>query len=145
MTLTVCTVTVDGDVAMYAKGGGPDEDASGGYKQCREKIKVLRSRFDMYASESMEETNGRRVKTMIVTGFLHSFVLPQFCLHSPRPDLVCSCNFVGDADELVTYKECYLLTHLLQILQEHFDVAFCMFNLDGDMSVDNTELCAAND
>ncbi|RQM12243.1 hypothetical protein DD237_007696 [Peronospora effusa] len=40
------------------------------YKKCREKIKH-------------EETNGRRVKTMIVTGFLHSFVLPQFCLHSP--------------------------------------------------------------
>ncbi|CAH0486150.1 unnamed protein product [Peronospora farinosa] len=33
-------------------------------------------------------------------------------------DRVCSCNFVGKADELVTYKECYLLNHLHQIPKE---------------------------
>ncbi|RMX63018.1 hypothetical protein KXD40_005980 [Peronospora effusa] len=103
MTLTVCTVTVDGDVAMYAKVKESEEMSArlmGGRRlilkqqskheakmqeedQMKTHLEVLRSRFDMYASESMEETNGRRVKTMIVTGFLHSFVLPQFCLHSP--------------------------------------------------------------
>lgn len=31
-----------------------------------------------------------------------------------RPDLVYSCDFVGDANGLVTYEECYLLIHLLQ-------------------------------
>ncbi|KAG7377234.1 Calcium uptake protein 1, mitochondrial [Phytophthora pseudosyringae] len=123
------------------------------YKQRREAIDSLHARFDMYASKSVEADDGRCVKAMTFTDFLHSFVLPQFHLHSPRPDLTYSCEFVGDANALVTYEECYLLIHLLQsefllvsqqpqVPKEHFDVAFCMFDLDGDGSVDKAEFCA---
>ncbi|ETI55097.1 hypothetical protein F441_02171 [Phytophthora nicotianae CJ01A1] len=112
------------------------------YKQRREAIDSLRTRFDMYASKSLDAGDGRRVKVMTFTDFLHSFVLPQFHLHSPRPDLTYSCDFVGDTNGLITYEECYLLVHLLQIPKEHFDVAFCMFDLDGDGSVDKAEFCA---
>ncbi|KAG7394649.1 Calcium uptake protein 1, mitochondrial [Phytophthora boehmeriae] len=113
-----------------------------GYKQRRESIDSLRARFDMYASKSVVQSDGRSVKAMTFTDFLHSFVLPQFHLHKPRPDLVYSCDFVGDANGLITYEECYLLIHLLQIPKEHFNVAFCMFDLDGDGSVDKAEFCA---
>ncbi|KAF1777311.1 EF-Hand 1, calcium-binding site [Phytophthora cactorum] len=109
------------------------------YKQRREAIDSLRTRFNMYASKSVDAGDGRRVKAMTFTDFLHSFVLPQFHLHSPRPDLTYSCDFVGDANGLITYEECYLLVHLLQIPKEHFDVAFCMFDLDGDGSVDKAD------
>ncbi|KAG2772010.1 hypothetical protein PC129_g17267 [Phytophthora cactorum] len=112
------------------------------YKQRREAIDSLRTRFNMYASKSVDAGDGRRVKALTFTDFLHSFVLPQFHLHSPRPDLTYSCDFVGDANGLITYEECYLLVHLLQIPKEHFDVAFCMFDLDGDGSVDKAEFCA---
>ncbi|KAE9099342.1 hypothetical protein PF010_g15229 [Phytophthora fragariae] len=112
------------------------------YKQRRVAIDSLRKRFDMYASKSVEVADGRRVKAMTFTDFLHSFVLPQFHLHSPRPDVTYSCDFVGDANGLITYEECYLLIHLLQIPKEHFDVAFCMLDLDGDGSVDKAEFCA---
>ncbi|EGZ12772.1 hypothetical protein PHYSODRAFT_316363 [Phytophthora sojae] len=112
------------------------------YKQRRVAINSLRKRFDMYASKSVEAGDGRRVKAMTFTDFLHSFVLPQFHLHSPRPDVTYSCDFVGDANGLITYEECYLLIHLLQIPKEHFDVAFCMLDLDGDGSVDKAEFSA---
>ena len=46
------------------------------YKKHREEIKSLCSRFDMYASRSIEETHGRRSPAMTFTDFLHSFVLP---------------------------------------------------------------------
>ncbi|KAL3656905.1 hypothetical protein V7S43_018112 [Phytophthora oleae] len=112
------------------------------YKQRRKAINSLRTRFDMYASKSVEVGDGRLVKAMTFTDFVQSFVLAQFHLHSPRPDLMYSCDFVGDANGLITYEECYLLIHLLQIPKEHFDVACCMFDLDGDGSVDKTEFCA---
>ncbi|RLN61163.1 hypothetical protein BBJ29_002850 [Phytophthora kernoviae] len=112
------------------------------YKQRREAIGSLRARFDMYASKSVVQSDGRSAKAMTFTDFLHSFVLPQFHLHAPRPDLVYSCDFVGDANGLITYEECYLLIHLLQIPKEHFNVAFYMFDLDGDGSVDKAEFCA---
>lgn len=56
------------------------------YKQRREAIDSLRTRFDMYASKSVETSDGRCVKVMTCTDFLYSFVLPQFHLHPP----VCS-------------------------------------------------------
>ncbi|KAI9983864.1 hypothetical protein PInf_005137 [Phytophthora infestans] len=112
------------------------------YQQRREAIDSLRTRFDIYASKNLDAGGGRCVKVMTFTDFLHSYVLPQFHLHPPRPDLTYSCDFVGDANGLITYEECYLLVHLLQIPKEHFDVAFCMFDLDGDGSVDKAEFCA---
>ncbi|KAL4110940.1 hypothetical protein PRIC1_002624 [Phytophthora ramorum] len=112
------------------------------YKQRRAAIYSLRKRFDTYASKSVEAGDGRRVRAMTFADFLHSFVLPQFHLHAPRPDLEYSCDFVGDTNGLITYEECYLLIHLLQIPKEHFDVAFCMLDLDGDGSVDKAEFCA---
>ncbi|KAG1689666.1 hypothetical protein DVH05_002024 [Phytophthora capsici] len=109
------------------------------YKQRRKTINSLHTRFDMYASKSVEVGDGRHVKAMTFTDFVQSFALAQFHLHAPRPDLTYSCDFVGDANGLITYEECYLLIHLLQIPKEHFDVAFCMFDLDGDGSVDKAE------
>lgn len=109
------------------------------YKQHQKAVNSLRARFDLYASKRMELGDGRRVKAMTFTDFLHSLVLPQFHLHPPRPDLVYSCDFVGDTTGLITYEECYLLIHLLQIPNEHFEVAFYMFDLDGNGSVDQAE------
>ncbi|TDH73917.1 hypothetical protein CCR75_008893 [Bremia lactucae] len=112
------------------------------YKQRREAIDSLRTRFNMYASKSVETSDGRCVKVMTCTDFLHSFVLPQFHFRSPRPDVTYVCDFMGDANGLVTYEEYYVLVHLLQIPKEHFDVAFAMFDLDEDGSVDKAEFCA---
>uniref|UniRef100_A0AAV1TME3 EF-hand domain-containing protein n=1 Tax=Peronospora matthiolae TaxID=2874970 RepID=A0AAV1TME3_9STRA len=112
------------------------------YKQIREALESLRSRFDMYASRSVEVDDGRCVRAMTFTDFLHSLVLTQFHVHSPQPDLVYSCDFVGNTDGLIVYEEWCLLIHLLQIPKNHFDVAFCMFDLDGDGSVNKTEFCA---
>jgi hypothetical protein len=124
------------------------------YKQHRGAIDSLRARFDMYASKSAELAGGRRVKAMTFTDFLHSFVLPQFHLHAPvrqqtgvdmmsivvpfsnasrvavlqRPDLVYSCDFVGDVNGLITFEECYLLVHLLQskfVAQDRGDRELC--------------------
>ncbi|CEG44456.1 calciumbinding atopy-related autoantigen [Plasmopara halstedii] len=112
------------------------------YKQSRESMYSLFQRFDMYASENVESGDGKRVKVMTFTDFLHSIVLPQFHLRSPRLDLSYTCDFVGNANGLITYEEYYLLIHLLQIPKEHFEVAFCMFDLDSDGMVDKAEFCS---
>lgn len=31
-----------------------------------------------------------------------------------NPEIQYSCDFVGNADGLITFEECYLLIHLLQ-------------------------------
>lgn len=35
-------------------------------------------------------------------------------MYGKRPDVGYTCDFVGDANSLITYEECYLLIHLLQ-------------------------------
>ncbi|DAZ96983.1 TPA: hypothetical protein N0F65_012115 [Lagenidium giganteum] len=110
------------------------------YKKSRDSIDSLYARFDMYASKTIDPI--KKTKAMTFTDFVHSLVLPRFHLVAPRPELQYTCDFVGDANGLITYEECYLLIHLLQIPREHFDVAFCMFDLDGDGAVDNDEFCS---
>lgn len=74
------------------------------YKQRREAIDSLRTRFDMYASKSVEAGDGRRVKAMTFTDFLHSFVLPQFHLHSPVRLRTDCCS----VDEVILSNWCVL-------------------------------------
>ncbi|CAI5710245.1 unnamed protein product [Hyaloperonospora brassicae] len=112
------------------------------YRALRKAMDSLRARFDMFASGSVETNDGQRVRAMTFTDFLHSLVLAQFHVHSP-PSLVYSCDFVGNADGLIAYEEWCLLIHLLQIPKKQFALAFCMFDLDGDGSVNQTQFCAA--
>ncbi|KAF1333399.1 hypothetical protein FI667_g2784, partial [Globisporangium splendens] len=111
------------------------------YKKSQQEIDSLRARFEAYATRVIGSGDEKQVRAMTFTNFLHSLVLPRFRLQSPRPDLEYTCDFVGDANSLITYEECYLLIHLLQIPKEHFDVAFAMFDLDGDGSVHKAEFC----
>ena len=53
------------------------------YEQIREAVDSLRSRFDTYASRSVEVDEGQCVRAMTFTDFLHSLVLTQFHVHSP--------------------------------------------------------------
>ncbi|TMW68888.1 hypothetical protein Poli38472_001044 [Pythium oligandrum] len=110
------------------------------YKQTRIKIDSLATRFQVFASQAIE-TEEKLTPAMTFTDFLYSLILPRFRTRAPLPDVEYTCEFMGNANGLITFEECYLLIHLLQIPKEHFAVAFCMFDLDGDGSVDKDEFC----
>ncbi|ETV94290.1 hypothetical protein, variant 2 [Aphanomyces invadans] len=127
------------------------------YKEDIVAFDSVASRFDTFATAMTKDkdANGVRRKAMTFTGvvsssrsiphlepppdFLHSLVLPRFRLSHPPRSAQYTCPFVGDADGLITYEECHLLYHLLEIPVEHFEVAFHMFDLDGNGTVDKTE------
>ncbi|ETV94291.1 hypothetical protein, variant 3 [Aphanomyces invadans] len=111
------------------------------YKEDIVAFDSVASRFDTFATAMTKDkdANGVRRKAMTFTDFLHSLVLPRFRLSHPPRSAQYTCPFVGDADGLITYEECHLLYHLLEIPVEHFEVAFHMFDLDGNGTVDKTE------
>lgn len=111
------------------------------YKKVRVAIDSLAKRFELYASKTIAKEGADPVAAMTYTDLVHSLILPRFHTRLPHPDVEYKCDFVGNANGLITFEECYLLIHLLQIPREHFDVAFCMFDLDGDGAVDKEEFC----
>ncbi|TYZ57373.1 hypothetical protein PybrP1_009534 [[Pythium] brassicae (nom. inval.)] len=89
------------------------------YRASRRDIGSLRARFDAYASRTVGAGEDA-ARAMTFTDFLHSLILPRFRLQEPRAGVEYSCDFVGDANSLITYEECYVLIHLLQMDKAEF-------------------------
>nr|CCA17779.1 conserved hypothetical protein [Albugo laibachii Nc14] len=99
------------------------------------------ARFHAFASRQTASSNLHQVPAMTFTDFIASFLVPRFRLSDLNPNRVHESEFLGNADGLITFEEYLAIIHLLQIPKIHFDVAFSIFDLDGDDAVDKAEFC----